>query len=167
MGASEHEREAPIGHPLLRVGGLLQFRVDQLERFRRVIDGASPARSINEAPPRRLRKPPFRVRGDALVRPYGKRRSEGVGERVLGSRHVARRRREIGDELAVALTRHSGRDSASVSVAARRRLWKVRGPACFCFQIGHSSRMARSGATQVRLRLSRGHGSYASRRTPD
>ena len=43
MGASEHEREAPVGNPVRRVGGLLQFGVDQLERFRRLMGGASPA----------------------------------------------------------------------------------------------------------------------------
>ena len=169
MGASEHEREAPIGDPVPRVGGLLQFGVDQLERFRRLIGSAPPARSVDEAPPRRLREPPFRVRGRPLVRPDGKRRSEGVGERVFGSRHVARRRREIGNELAVTLARHAGRDRASVSIAARRRLWRVRRRACgFRLQFGHfQSRWRDQALPRVRLRLSRGQGSCAPRRAPD
>ena len=162
MGASEHEREAPIGDPVPRVGGLLQFGVDQLERFRRLIGSAPPARSVDEAPPRRLREPPFRVRGRPLVRPDGKRRSEGVGERVFGSRHVARRRREIGDELAVALARHAGRDRASVSVAARRwegaRRERAGRGAQFCLRLRHFGRTAGSGAAEVRLRPSRRQG---------
>ena len=141
MGASEHQREAPIGDPVPRVGGLFQFGVDQLERFRRLIGSAPPARGVDEAPPRRLREPPFRVRGRALVRPDGKRGSEGVGERVFGSRHVARRRREIGDELAVTLARHAGRNRARVSVASRRwegALWEQAGRgAQFCLRLRH------------------------------
>ena len=142
MGASEHEREAPIGDPFVRVGGLLQFGVDQLERFRRPIGGAPPARGVDQAPPRRLRQPSFRVQGNALARPDGERGGEGVGERVLRSRHVARRRREIGHELAVAFARHAGRDRASVGVAARRRwedAWRRRGRGArsFVFGCGH------------------------------
>ena len=154
------------GIPSSRVGGLLQFGVDQLERFRRSIGAAPPARSVDQAPPRRLREPPFRVRGHALVRPYGKRRGEGVGERVFGSRHVARRRREIGDELAVALARHAGGDRASLSVAARRPLGRepsVGGRGVFVFAPVISI-ACRDQALRIRSRLSRGQGCMVGRR---
>ncbi len=84
---------------------------------------------------------PSGFEGHALGRPDGKRRGEGVGERVLGSRHVARRRREIGDELAVALARHTGRDCASVTDVARRWEGALRERAGrgaqFCLRLRH------------------------------
>jgi len=103
---------APIGDPVPRVGGLLQFGVDQLERFRRLIGSAPPARSVDEAPPRHLRRATLlRVRG----RPLGSARRQAQEAKASASassapgtsRDAAAR---IGNKLAVALARHSGRD---------------------------------------------------------
>ena len=47
------------------------------------------------------------------ARPDRESGGEGVGERVLGPRHVARTRGEEGDELAVALARRAVRDGPS------------------------------------------------------
>ena len=97
---------------------------------------------VYEAPPRRGRQPALRVHGHALDRPDGERGAEGVGERVLGARHVARAGREIGHELAVAFAGDPRRGRAGLRLAAAGRsefaeasqVWRG---AQFCLQYGH------------------------------
>ena len=141
MGASEHEREAPIGNSVRRVGGLLQFGVDQLERFRRLVGGAPPARSVDEAPPRRLREPPFRVRRAALGsarRQAPKRRRRRARLRLPARRATPPRdrRRACRNSRAPRGPRPRERQQsrrAGVCGASGAPRW-------FCLQLGHSNR---------------------------
>ena len=66
---------------------------------------APAAGHVDQPPARRGEQPGFRCQRHALRRPGGERRSEGVGQRVLGRRHVAAARGEPGDQLAIALPR--------------------------------------------------------------
>src|SRR5262249_50293192 len=67
---------------------------------------------VDHAPPRGGEEPRLRRLGDAALGPGRKRCREGVGQRVLRRRDIARTRSKIGDELAVALPRGALRRSA-------------------------------------------------------
>jgi hypothetical protein len=71
--------------------------------------------------------------GDAARRPLGKRSGEGLGQRILGAGDVARSRREVGNEPAIALARHGlGRLASANVFGARHR-------ADYICQIGRTS----------------------------
>ncbi len=71
-------------------------------------------------PPRRGDEPALGIGGDALRGPGRQRRRECVGQRVLCARHVAVRRGEIGDELAVAFARGAGGGGAGPGIVVVR-----------------------------------------------
>ena len=107
MGADEEKLEAFVDHAVLAVGHGLERLFDVPGQFRFVAmdHPGVPFRFAQLAPGCR-QQPGFRHTRQALLRPVPERQAEGVGQRVLGRRDVARTRREIGDQAAVAFPRH-------------------------------------------------------------
>ncbi len=81
---------------------------------------ALPASGIDCFAPAYRDQPRLGVIGNTARRPFGKRGGEGVGQRVLGRRHVAQTMRQEGDELAVAAPGRRFRGPASLAVTLPR-----------------------------------------------
>ena len=101
MRAGEHQRQSPVGQRTL-VRALLG---EEAQRRLRLDRSAPSSRAVDKAPARDDNQPALGIGRRAVQRPGLQGRREGVGERVLGRRHVARVRREKGYEPAVALSR--------------------------------------------------------------
>ena len=71
-------------------------------------------RPIDQPPPRRRQQPRFGLGGHAVARPGPERRQEGVRQRILRRRDVARARREVGHQPPVRLARDVLDDAARV-----------------------------------------------------
>jgi hypothetical protein len=74
---------------------------------------------INGLSARDCEQPRFWIRWTAIPGPVCKRGSKGFGERVFGSRDIARARREKGNELAVTTARDGIRRAARLRIGFR------------------------------------------------
>ena len=103
MGAGEHQPQPLVGQVARRscapsISSAISCR------WSRPASLVSRRRTAStRAAPRHRQQPGLRLFRHAAPRPAFERRGEGVGQRVLGAGHVARARREKGDQLAVAL----------------------------------------------------------------
>ena len=68
--------------------------------------GALTADGIDQPTPRNGHQPPLRAARDAGAGPIDECGGEGVGQCVLGGRHVAGARRKEGNQLPIAAARH-------------------------------------------------------------
>ena len=119
MGAGEEEREALIRYLGAGRGGRLDFFRQQPQRAFGFVAGPAAPGGIDQLAAGDGDQPPLRFRRHAVHRPVGKRRGEGVGQGVLGRRHVARPRGEQRHQPAVAVAGdHLGGGARRVAVAA-------------------------------------------------
>ena len=109
MRARKHEAQPAIGNVGVLAHGVFDLLAGGGDaRFGLAHHGAV-TRCIDQAPLGRRVEPAFGIVRHAALRPCPERGGESICERVLCRRDIARRRREIGNELAVALPRDAFR----------------------------------------------------------
>jgi hypothetical protein len=106
MRAGEHQRQAPIGNALPFPGRGLELVGNPRQVLLTRSSGLASPDRICLPPSRDREQPGVRILWHTVDRPRPKRLREGVAERILRSRHVARPGREEGDEAAIALAGH-------------------------------------------------------------
>ena len=104
MRAGKHQREATVGNL-----GLARSSFESLGHDFQLLGSnlvpLTAADTVDHFSASDRQQPRFGIRRTAVHGPIRKRGRERLGERVLGRSHIARPRREIGDEFAVAATR--------------------------------------------------------------
>ena len=105
MRAGEHQREALVGNFGCACGGRFEFVVDHLQMPGLLLASAPTPCGVDCLAARDAQEPRFRILRNALRGPIGKRGREGLSKRIFRSRDIARARRKIRDQLAIAAAR--------------------------------------------------------------
>ena len=157
MRAREQQCEALVGdlHISLRLRRcVLQSVGEDLQLGTHGIARLTASHAIDQLAARDREQPTFGISRTAVHRPIGERRSECFRERVFGRRDVTRARREEGDELAVAATRHRVGSTAYLVACRESHARKLM---CASVWARDYSLISQTGRTSITPWLAPGH----------